>query len=272
MVTTGHPIHPWDKQPDNRAMETIGKDIIIKRGVFFSWFSLVLQKGNEEPLEVADLPVLPSTLDAASCARSFALAAGVLGATNKSWLLDTKVSISPLVWVIIRRHWGDLLKITFLKALGVLLGFAGPLLTGEMVSFFDNKSAYSGLIYGLGLVALLFLTSFLGTVVNANSNMRSLEIKLSISASLSYIVYFRSTTLPLAGWNDLQFTEAQVNNFLQVDVDQVSPTVSGLPATHRMQLSGDLCVYDLFLFSLLCSQFWVEATHALVWLSQGQSL
>eukprot|EP01039_Chlorochromonas_danica_P007775 gene7775-8586_t len=207
-------------------------NISIKRGLAFSWFSSILRTGNEKVLEMEDLPPLPADFDTQRCAEDLARATRVGGKQIKlSWMQVDKVvmgKISPLVWAIARCHGVDLVKVTLLRGLSCVLSFLSPLVLGEIVSFLDGEAYRQDLLWGLGLVSLLAFLSLAIAAINTNTNARSLDIKLKLQGSLYYAVYFRVMSLPVAAWSDLGFTEAQIQNFLQVDVDQIAGSLQNL--------------------------------------------
>ena len=150
------------------------------------------------------------------------------GESSKSECDDIEVSSTPLLKAILLRHGGTLFKISLLKIVNCGLSFLSPLLLGQFVSYLEKGVSPSNLRIGFGLAFLLACSAFCSAVVNTNSNARCLELKLKLQAALTQLVFARSISLPSIAWSDLQFNEAQVNNFIQVDVDQVSSCLQNM--------------------------------------------
>lgn len=207
----------------------------LSRSIFFSWFTPILQSGNEKSLQLSDLLNLPSELLTKTNVENFLSFTKNnpeklvrQGLSWKKYVFDEVASIFPLLKVILSRHAFQLIKITTLKIIICSLNFVGPLLLGQIVSFLEKDKMQNHFGEGLLLVFYLALNNLVSSIVNTNINARNMEINIQIQLSLTSIVYQRALSLPLSAWQDLNLTDSQINNFLQVDVEQISSCLQNI--------------------------------------------
>jgi ABC-type multidrug transport system fused ATPase/permease subunit len=207
----------------------------LRTSFLFAWFTRTLLKGAKEKLQIEDLPHIPFEIESKNCVLEFLNSArlSTIKREDDDWLdkytfnqsHDSKkgqVNIWPLLLSILFCHGWTFFKIMILKLAICVLSFVGPILLGKIVAYLEGGVTHSNLDHGFILVAALSGTTLLSSILNANANTRYLEIKLKLQASLAIIVYSRALSLPAIAWKDLEFSEAQINNFIQVDVDQIS--------------------------------------------------
>jgi ABC-type multidrug transport system fused ATPase/permease subunit len=233
----------------------------LRRSFVYNWFTKTLIRGSKQKLQIEDLPHIPFEIESKNCVLEFMQYARLSAVKREDddWIDKYTfskspvakrgyVSIWPLLGSILYCHGWAFFKIMILKLFGLLLSFVGPVLLGKIVNYLQDGVTKENLVVGLILVAILCGSSLLSSIINANTNTRYLEIRLKLQASLAIIVYSRALSLPVIAWKDLEFSEAQINNFIQVDVDQIASF---------MQTFNDLWVLPLQIiiaFVLLYSQ------------------
>jgi ABC-type multidrug transport system fused ATPase/permease subunit len=213
----------------------------IRRSFYCSWFTSTLIHGSKHKLDISDLPALPSLLETQYASQHFLTQFKItssksLNDQSDDWIDKYRVTsssnienhrINPSIWPVLRLIWSthgySFFIISFIKLLLCGLSFVGPLLLGEIVSYLENGIENGhDISVGITLVLVLCFSSFLSSILSTNINIRYLEVKLSIQSSLTLFVFHRAIQLPLIAWKDLGFSEAQITNFIQIDIDQIS--------------------------------------------------
>jgi len=199
------------------------------------WFSEVLSSGYHhlnaesdcylpESL-LASLPQLPDDISSETSVKNFCHSHQKNIIESKETLnIDRPHTLKPLLTAIVKIHGGDLFKTGVIKAILGALSFSSPLLLGSIVSYLETKSgpSTSNINDGVFLIFLLTISSILSTILNTNFNIRSWIIKVRLVGSLSPLIFERALSLPLESWSKLVFSEAQINNLIQIDVEQLS--------------------------------------------------
>ena len=224
--------------------------------MFFSWFTDTLKKGfQQRSLQLDDIPPLPSYLTSYQCKARLEQAnqGHIQQDDERNWLnmtgegpfrkkhnktknaaaeeqeeLVINASSWPLLFAIVRCHYASLMKITLLKALGCGFSFLGPLVLGEMVKYLEHGIRSDNIDYGVMLIIALGSISLCSAIINSNSNARSVQLKMELVAAMTQVVFARALSLPASAWNDLNFNEAQINNFAQVDIDRIASCLQNI--------------------------------------------
>ncbi len=247
---------PSQLKPPERKPLTTGQ---FRRSFYCTWFTRTLLKGSEQSLTIDDLPPLPHSFESEHCTVEFLIEArrlleeqskkekgakkilhdqsdwfdqfdlssegdkrGSVSEGGSGGRVERKASIWPILRLIWRLHGWSFIVIMIMKLVLTGLSFVGPLLLGEIVTYLQEDVGDHNLLYGLMLVVLLTLSALLSAVLNTNTNIRYLEIKVKLTSVLTVLIYSRALSLPLIAWKDLGFSEAQINNFIQIDVEQIS--------------------------------------------------
>ncbi|CAI8012847.1 Multidrug resistance-associated protein 7, partial [Geodia barretti] len=98
-----------------------------------------------------------------------------------------------------------------------LLGFAGPLLLYQLVSFIENKQEpmYYGYLFALGLMCSTLVTAILTSHFNYQVN----KVGLKVRAALITEVYRKSLSISLSTMS--RYSTGQVVNFMSTDTDRI---------------------------------------------------
>lgn len=208
----------------------------LRRYVFASDFTNILHfaysncNNGQNQLDITNLPTLPTDLSA-SKSSSF-LNIKHFKKTKEDVIQDSNETstLRPLLSIMIDKYGVDLIKTGFLKLISCGISFASPLLLGRIVSFLESDSDMSkiNILYGFGLVALLILCSVFSAIINTNFNIRSWVIKAKLIGAFSPLIFARTLTLPLFAWSELGISDAQVNNLIQIDVEQLSGCLNSI--------------------------------------------
>lgn len=201
--------------------------------VFLSWFTPVLSTGNQKKLELSDIPLLPQQLRTNSSKKKFVerrsteeqngyLTDCWMRCSDSDYTKKLRKSRSTLLRRILTVQGSALFKTGVLKLLMTALSFAGPVLLGNIVSFIEQKPTINEYPEALLWISLLAISSAASAALNTNYNLRSWAIKASVQGSLTRVVFERAMRLPLIACQDLEMTDAQVNNLVQVDVEQLA--------------------------------------------------
>lgn len=205
----------------------------LRRKVFVTSFNSVLQKiyelckTEENQLLISNLPPLPVELTSSHSVKSFSDSPSASMSPNG---FTATVTVAPLLKLITIKCGIDVLKTGFLKLFLCGLSFASPILLGLIVSYLedDGGPSTSNISYGLALIALLAACSILSATLNTNFNIRCWFIKCRLLGALSPLIFHRSLTLPMCAWPEMGVSEAQVNNLIQIDVEQLSGCFNSL--------------------------------------------
>ena len=207
----------------------------LRRKVFVFSFNSVLQKvyelcrTEENQLTISNLPPLPVELQSSYSVKSFKHTFSSPKKTNLPGVVP-RITVIPLVKQIVLKCGIDVLKTGVLKLFLCGLSFASPILLGLIVSYLgdDGGPSNSNISYGLALIALLAACSILSAALNTNFNIRSWVIKCRLIGALSPLIFARSLALPICAWTEMGVSEAQVNNLIQIDVEQLSGCFNNL--------------------------------------------
>ncbi len=211
----------------------------IFNGVLFSWFTVVLKMGSLRKLELNDLPLLPTILSSSfsraqfedHCEHNKETRIGIIHAGFENWsrMVTNRNCLHLLIAKVWQCHGAALFITGFLKFISCVLSFTGPLILGSIVSYLEgDPTANRNLLAGLFLVSLLITSSIVTTCVNTNFNIRSVAIKTHLIGSLTSIVFLRVLSLPRAALLDMDITDAQGNNLIQIDIDQFTESVKNI--------------------------------------------
>jgi hypothetical protein len=98
-----------------------------------------------------------------------------------------------------------------------LLGFSGPLLLYQLVSFIENKQEpmYYGYLFALGLLCSTLVTAILTSHFNYQVN----KVGLKVRAALITEVYRKSLSISLSTMS--RYSTGQVVNFMSTDTDRI---------------------------------------------------
>jgi hypothetical protein len=207
----------------------------LRRKVFVTSFNSVLQKiyelckAGENQLSISNLPQLPVELTSSNSVKTFYDSSSVSMNPDLNGF-TARVTVIPLVKLITIKCGIDVLKTGLLKFFLCGLSFASPILLGLIVSYLedDGGPSTSNISYGLALIALLAACSILSATLNTNFNIRSWVIKCRLLGALSPLIFHRSLTLPMCAWAEMGVSDAQVNNLIQIDVEQLSGCFNNL--------------------------------------------
>eukprot|EP01038_Epipyxis_sp_PR26KG_P008584 gene8584-11599_t len=199
---------------------------------FYLWFTSTLSKGFSQRLVIDDLPLLPKEISSEESKINFEkyFIDSISGYTE--WIKnndDTEYNRAvrqrvfyKFLHAVFQCYGWSIAYTGFLKLIACGLSFSGPLMLSYIVNYIENGPTLHNLPYGFILLGLLVGTSLLSAIINTNLNVRCWVIKSKLQGSLTRILLNRALSLPMVAWKDLNLTEAQVNNLVQVDVEQVS--------------------------------------------------
>ena len=207
----------------------------LRRKVFVTSYNSILQKvyelcrTGETQLTISNLPQLPAELMSNHSMKSFNDNSYASKKPNLGGFTSPR-TVFPLVKQIVLNCGIDVLKTGVLKLFLCGLSFASPILLGLIVSYLgdDGGPSSSNISYGLALIALLAACSILSAALNTNFNIRSWVIKCRLIGALSPLIFARSLALPICAWPEMGVSEAQVNNLIQIDVEQLSGCFNNL--------------------------------------------
>lgn len=116
-------------------------------------------------------------------------------------------------------------SIGILKLLADLLGFGGPMLLNQLVTFIEDKS--ESMEWGYICAGGLFLTSFFGAFLNVHFNFLMAQVGLQLRGSLISTIYRKALNLSYSSIN--KFSIGEIVNFMSTDTDRI---VNSCPSFH----------------------------------------
>ena len=217
----------------------------IGTSVCLNWFTSTLDAGNVKKLCVDDLIPLPNEYHSEQTKQKFQTAstsnypdsslplpsnsASIDGSSGEKWVthlasadVKNKHGVRALVWGIWRCYGYSICKVGILKVFTTGLSFVAPIVLGYIVTYLEKGVDGENIGRGVLLVILLAASSVLSALLNTNYNVRTLVIKINMQAALIRIVFLRCLSLPIIAKKEMFLADAQMNNLIQVDIDQVA--------------------------------------------------
>lgn len=216
----------------------------IDTSVCLNWFTATLDAGNAKKLAIGDLIPLPHEYHSEQTKQKFQAAStsnypdpslplqnssSIDGLSSEKWVTHlanadakNKHGVRALVWGIWRCYGSSICKVGILKVLTTGLSFVAPVVLGYIVTYLENGVDRANIGRGVLLVLVLAASSVLSALLNTNYNVRTLVIKVNMQAALIRIVFLRCLSLPIIAKKEMFLADAQMNNLIQVDIDQVA--------------------------------------------------
>uniref|UniRef100_T1HAW9 ABC-type xenobiotic transporter n=1 Tax=Rhodnius prolixus TaxID=13249 RepID=T1HAW9_RHOPR len=205
--------------------------------LFFCWVNPLMKKGSASKLQSADeLFDLPLSLTTSYLSMKMVAALNPYPSTGTS---------TPQVSLIRALHtcfWKEFYGIGFLKLLGDISGFCGPLLLHSLVSFIENKDepVHHGYLYALGLC----VASLVGAFCLSHFNYKMSVVGLKIRGALVSVVYRK--TLSLSTLTLSQLSTGEVVNYMSTDMDRIVNSCASFHAFWSIPFQLIVTLYLLY--------------------------
>ena len=238
-------------------------------GVFFKAFNPIATLANERTIVVEDLQRLHPLLRSVNCFHGLSSVNSDMQNRKRTMMKATEDFYHSLhdeeslyndpdmysmktpsysKFSMARRFFGLIWKFRYkkimylctLKLLVALLSFAGPIILGRLVEYFDNDNAPWW--EGASLLGILLLAQGISIVLSSQYTVQAATLEVELKGGLSVAVFRNSINMRIHEKNSLGIDDAQIINVLQIDVERASQTTKTFI---------ELCVVPIQVLSLL---------------------
>jgi ABC-type multidrug transport system fused ATPase/permease subunit len=193
-------------------------------------FTSVLDVGYSRPLQLADLPQLPSELRTEEAHKAW------LDAAENIYTQDRQRSrfmfLNEPLWCLLRTflcaHGGAFTYLGFLKLATCLLSFVGPLLLDAVVKLIENDPTGDDLSYSIGLISVLLVGLMVSAILNAQYSLRCTTLQIKLRGALTKAIFIRAMSTKSHKLRTMGLTEGEISNMVQIDVGKVSDVIGSL--------------------------------------------
>jgi ABC-type bacteriocin/lantibiotic exporter with double-glycine peptidase domain len=150
---------------------------------------------------------------------------------KENWLIKNNnnkksIGFNSLLNLIFKVHGWTFFILGFLKLTMCCASFLGPVLLGKMVAYIEEDD--SNIETGLLLVTSLGFSFILSAMLNTLFNIRACVMQIKLKSALTRILFSRTVRLPLYAYSDLNLTDSQLINLVQVDTEKVADVIKSL--------------------------------------------
>ncbi|EDV28182.1 uncharacterized protein TRIADDRAFT_21627 [Trichoplax adhaerens] len=223
-------------QPAYSTIDTIKSEEVSPLGIaednnsdlsrlFFCWVQPMMVRGAAGKLRQAkDLFLLPRKLKTSYIRRQF-MRAWTYKHTNDETDDNVKIRIS-LLTALNRTFGKTYYPLAILKLSSDLLGFTGPLLLHQLVTFVENKNqpTINGYIYAAGL----FFATGISAILNTQFTFKVNKVGIQIRTALVAVVYSKALSVNTASLS--KFDTGEIVNLMSTDTDRI---VNFCPSFHQ---------------------------------------
>lgn len=207
------------------AEDDTSRAYIFSNGLKFSKFTRVAAIGGERQILESDIPRLPRSQ---LCSSSLLQFKEKIRASQKhAAYLDKKSSYQlatryfKCIWMF---QYTSIINLNIIKLLACILSFAGPIILGLFVEYFDEAKDVS-VGRGLMLLFLLLSTQILSAVLSCQYSILASKMETQVKGALMLAVFRSSVSIKMHEMKASGLSNALVINALQIDIERSVETV-----------------------------------------------